>query len=160
MDITNAFSLLLQQEGTTLTKVSGDKGGLTKYGITEKEYPELDIANLTSDQARVIYQRDYWQAAKCSQLKEDLQYMHFSCAVNCGVGSANKILQRAAGVTPDGIIGAQTLQAAQNLSIQDYAIEWAAHYRAIVEHDPTQQKFLKGWLNRIDFCLKLFTPHT
>jgi hypothetical protein len=124
-------------------------------GICEKaEYPALDITQLTEDRARLIYNTDYWLAAKCPEVKEELQYMHFSCAVNCGVATATKIMQRAANIKADGIIGPVTLEAAKKVSIQDYAIEWAAHYRAIIEKDATQQQFLKGWLNRIDFCLK------
>jgi len=153
MDINKAFKLLMVQEGISITNIRNDRGGLTKYGIAQASHPTLDIAQLTQPEALTIYAGEYWGPAKCSALQSELQYMHFSCAVNCGVASANKILQRAARVTADGIVGDKTLQAAQNISIQDYAIEWAAHYKAIIDADPTQVVFQKGWNNRIQTIL-------
>jgi hypothetical protein len=38
--------------------VPGDDGGLTKYGIDEESHPDVDIANLTRDQAIAIYAKD------------------------------------------------------------------------------------------------------
>ena len=37
-----------------------DKGGETKYGISKRSYPNLDIKNLTKEQAREIYYKDFW----------------------------------------------------------------------------------------------------
>lgn len=154
MDINKAFKLLMVQEGISLTNMRNDRGGLTKYGIAQASHPTLDIAKLTEPEALTIYAGEYWGPAKCSALKSELQYMHFSCAVNCGVASANKILQRATRVPVDGIIGDKTLQAAQAISIQDYAIEWAAHYKAIIDADPSQVVFQKGWTNRINTIIQ------
>ena len=153
MDINKAFKLLMTQEGISVTNVRNDRGGLTKFGIAQASHPTLDVAQLTQPEALTIYAGEYWGPSKCSALKSELQYMHFSCAVNCGVVSANKILQRAARVPTDGIIGDKTLQAAQSISIQDYAIEWAAHYKAIIEANPSQATFQKGWNNRIQTIL-------
>ena len=157
MDILKAFAILMQQEGgVTITNTRNDKGGLTKYGIAQASHPGIDIANLNEDQAMKIYLNEYWQPSHCGELKAELQYIHFSCAVNCGVGSAAKILQRASKVKDDGLIGPATIGAAQSISIQDYAIEWNMHYKAIVENDASQSVFAKGWQNRIDRILQLF----
>ncbi len=160
MEINQAFTILMKQENPAIVNVSGDRGGVTKYGIAEASHPGVDVVNLTEVKAISIYTSEYWLPAKCDQLKSELQYIHFSCAVNCGVGSANKILQRACRVTDDGIVGPATLEATKGLSIQDYAIEWAAHYRAIVEADHNQAKFLKGWMNRIDYIMQLFKSNS
>ena len=42
-----------------------DSGGQTKYGISKKAYPDLDIPNLTIAQAMEIYRKDYWDRCKC-----------------------------------------------------------------------------------------------
>ena len=156
MDITKAFKLLMAQEGISLTAVKNDRGGLTKFGIAQSAHPTLDIAKLTPEQAIEIYAGEYWGPAKCSALKTELQYITFSCAVNCGVGSAVRILQRAARVTVDGLIGDNTIHASEKVSIQDFAIEWAAYYATIIKHNPSQSEFKEGWNNRIDTILKWY----
>ena len=156
MDAKKAFSILMIQEGIKAVIIKGDSGGLTKYGIAEASHPGVDIANLTQPQAEQIYLYDYWVPAQCNKLKEELQYAHFSCAVNCGVGSAARILQRASRVKEDGIIGEATLNASLRISIQDYCIEWGLHYKDVEESHPEDLKFKKGWQNRIDYILTEF----
>lgn len=170
MNLVKAFPLILKQEGIATTCVPGDKGKLTKFGIDEVSHPGVDIANLTLETAQVIYNDEYWTPCKCDSLIPELQYAHFSCAVNDGPGSANKILQRACGVLDDGIIGPMTLAASTKIHLADYAKQWALHYQAIVTNEKnkiieekgedvynqmlaageTQEKFLQGWLNRIN----------
>lgn len=157
MDINKAFDILMGFEGgATVTNLKNDKGGETKYGIAKASHPNIDIPSLTEEQAKNIYSAEYWKPCHCEELKPELQYIHFDTAVNCGIGSANKILQRAAKVNDDGLIGPATIGASLSISIQDYAIERANHYKAIVEKDATQQRFLRGWLDRVDTILKMY----
>lgn len=58
-----ALAFTLQNEGE-LCSVEGDAGGLTKYGISKRSYPHLDIANLTKEKAAEIYRRDFWPPIK------------------------------------------------------------------------------------------------
>ena len=81
----------------------------TKYGVSAAAYPDLDILNLTLGLAQDIYRRDYWDKLRCDDLPGGLRYYLFDTAVNCGVAFAAESLQRAAGVLPDGQIGARTL---------------------------------------------------
>lgn len=62
MNFGAAFNRLIANEGV-LSNHPADKGGLTKYGISQSAYPHLDIANLTLDDCRKIYYADYWSAA-------------------------------------------------------------------------------------------------
>lgn len=64
MDINKAFKLLMSQEGTSITLVRNDKGGLTKFGISQASHPTLDIASLTVEQAIPIYSGEYWAPSK------------------------------------------------------------------------------------------------
>ena len=41
-----------------------DRGGETKYGISKRAYPNVDIKNLTLDKAKQIYYNDYWYNIK------------------------------------------------------------------------------------------------
>ncbi|HSY77906.1 MAG TPA: glycosyl hydrolase 108 family protein, partial [Bacteroidia bacterium] len=117
MDITKAFGILQQFEGgNKVTNTVNDKGGLTKYGISQAAYPNLDISNLTKEQATDVYRNDYWNTAGCNGLKLEIQFIHFDTAVNMGVGKAIKILQQASGVPIDGILGTETLAKSTNIT--------------------------------------------
>ena len=110
-----AFDLLMINEGGYVNDVH-DSGGETKYGISKKAYPNLDIPNLTLEQAKSIYKKDYWERCKCAFLPDCLSVAVFDFAVNSGIKTAIKKLQRALNVSVDGIIGNQTIGAANRLS--------------------------------------------
>jgi lysozyme family protein len=154
MDIVKSFPLLMIQEGISLVNVDGDKGSTTKFGIAQAFHPNIDVSTLTESQAQNIYLNEYWAPAHCNEIKDELKFIHFSCAVNCGVGSAIKILQRASKVSDDGVFGPATLGASNSITIGGYAIEWLAHYKAIVDNDISQSKFLLGWQNRVNQILQ------
>ncbi len=54
-----AISFVLKWEGG-YSNDPYDSGGETKYGISKRSYPNLDIKNLTLEQAKEIYKRNYW----------------------------------------------------------------------------------------------------
>jgi len=71
-----------------------DPGGETNMGISKRSHPDVDIANLTKEQAREIYYKEYWKQAGCEQLKWPLDAVVFDCAVNCGIELARSFLHR------------------------------------------------------------------
>lgn len=109
-----------------------DRGGETNFGISARANPDIDVANLTRDQAKEIYRQRYWEPIKADNLPEDVRHIAFDSAVNHGVGWTRRALAEA-GNDP-----------ARLLELRE------AHYRGIVAADPSQAKFLRGWLNRID----------
>lgn len=124
----------------------------TKYGISAKAYPALDVKSLRAEQARDIYERDYWLAAKCDQLPPRLALCHFDCAVNVGVERAAKILQAALDVAQDGVVGPHTIAAArvmdQNESCVAYLGQRALFYAGLAKF----KTFGLGWLRRVARC--------
>ena len=73
-----------------------DKGGATKYGISQKTYPGLDIKNLSQRDAIKIYYNDWWckyqvfdEVLKISFLVAKLL---FGFAVNVGMSQASRSL--------------------------------------------------------------------
>lgn len=106
----SAFDLLMLNEGNYVNNPN-DPGGETKYGISKKAYPDLDIENLTLEQAKKIYKRDYWDRCKCSFIPDSLSIALFDFAVNSGTKKAITYLQKALEVTADGVIGNQTIGA-------------------------------------------------
>ena len=98
----------------------------TKYGIASNSYPNLDIKNLTLDQAKAIYRRDYWNKAKCDDLPDGLRFHVFDVAVNSGVSRGIKTLQQAVSVSVDGIVGPKTIAAAKSQNESDILLKFYA----------------------------------
>ncbi len=67
----------------------------TKYGISAAAHPDLDIQNLTLEQAKQIYYADYWQQSGASALDSDFAVVHLDTAVNMGVGRAQQVMGKA-----------------------------------------------------------------
>lgn len=130
-----------------------DRGGETKFGVAKNPNPDIDVTNLTWEGAKAVYYIRYWIAGKCDRLPPRVAVLHFDGCVNHGLKRANMFLQRAAGVKPDGSVGAITIAKAAQLnelqlcnSICDQREQF---YRQIVQKNPSQKKYLNGWLRRI-----------
>lgn len=131
-----------------------------------------DVRRLTRGDAKFLYHRCLWQRLDADSFARPIGEMLFDQAVNAGIGNARRLLQRAinrcldrAALSPpplqvDGAIGKQTIDA------MNWVIRWGAlgvpaltdafrvevrlRYRAIADRNPSQRKFLKGWLARAD----------
>lgn len=88
-----------------------DPGGHTKWGISQRSYPDLDIGALTVQDAAAIYLRDYAVPLKLWRFENGVAFQLFDFAVNSGPPTAIRQLQQAVGVEDDGIIGPITLAA-------------------------------------------------
>lgn len=133
-----------------------DAGGETKYGISKRAHPNVDIKSLTPETASDIYYADYWRK-EYDQMPIAIACKVFDMAVNMGHKAAHKCLQRAlracdVAVNDDGIIGPQTMMALGSVMPQRLLpalrSEHAAYYRVLVAIKPGQQKFIAGWLKR------------
>ncbi|MBK1690992.1 hypothetical protein CKO33_02250 [Ectothiorhodospira mobilis] len=125
-----------------------DPGGETNFGISKRAHPGVDIANLTRDGAAAIYRRDYWDAVSCGELPAPVDHVVFDAAVNQGTTAAVKTLQSALGVTPDGIVGPNTLGAVAEHDPHPLA-ERVLGYRAVRYARTDNPAFLRGWFNRL-----------
>lgn len=125
-----------------------DPGGETKYGISKRAYPKLDIKNLTRDAAASIYERDYFTSAKLYMLPDPLAYCVLDFGVNAGTSRAVKVLQRVLGVSVDGVVGKGTAAAVE--AVRDPYALVAAYQRARTEYyvNLNKPRYLQGWLNR------------
>jgi lysozyme family protein len=162
----DALAFTLGNEGG-YTNHPADPGGATNFGIIQRNldkwngvHPDQgfpsDVKDLTQDQAETIYRTDYWRWDGI--LEPALAIKLFDIGVNCGLGTAIKLLQKAVNVlvTPpisiDGQLGPATLGAANtqppDALIQALCQVQQDYYRAIVDRNPSQSVFLKGWLNR------------
>lgn len=120
------LSLDAKDRGNWTTGVIG-KGELkgTKYGISAMSYPHLDIRNLSLNQAKQIYQRDYW--GDTDSFPDAIRYDFFDSAVNSGYKQAVRWMQHAAGAEADGIVGPKTFLAIRRADPQKLSKRFNGH---------------------------------
>lgn len=152
-DWERAIEFVLRMEGgAEAERVTGDPGGLTKFGISQKSYPKLDIANLTIDDAKAIYRRDYWEACNCDSLPTAFAIATFDSAVNQGTGVAARILQLTLGVEADGVVGDKTITAAHKADpsrVRVLLAQRMAAYLRLMDEKPNLKIFAVNWSNRV-----------
>ena len=142
----------LEEEGGYVNDPT-DKGGETNFGISKRAYPNLDIFNLTEDDAIDIYWKDYWVRGKCDKVPSKLQPIYFDMCVNFGISGATKVLQataisKGADIKADGRIGPNTIKAIKNLSLERVRAFRVLKFAKIVIANPKQMKFWYGWYRR------------
>lgn len=133
-----------------------DHGGLTKYGISQRAHPHLDIAALTEADARELY-RAYW-LPQFDRITDQVKANKvFDLCVNLGPTGGITLLQRAlrsenGTVDVDGQFGAQTLMAVNLMPVRQFLrtvrSRQVLHYVDLVLNDSTQRAFLDGWIRR------------
>lgn len=133
-----------------------DPGGETKYGISKRSYPHLDIKSLTRDQVKPIYKADFWGPAGCDAVPQALKYPLFDFAVNSSPKQAVRVLQRRLGVTADGIIGPVTLQEIGLWREDTLALAFTLDRMNFMTDLPNWPDHGKGWARRIrSICLQI-----
>lgn len=156
-----SFAKVMQSEGGYVWD-KDDAGGETNFGVTAGAWAaylgravELgEMKALTKEQVKPFYRAMYWDKVKGDDLPSGVDYAAFDFAVNAGVARAAKFLQRAVGAVDDGVIGSGTLGRIAKTDPQkildSFAEQKQRFYNGLATTNPTQQKFLKGWLARVD----------
>lgn len=116
--------------------VADDAGkGPTKYGINGQAngLSPKQVENLTLDQARDIYRKNYWNKIDADNLDPSIRAMAFDTAVNQGVGVAQKLIKESGG------------------DVTKFAQLRKEEYAALVKKNPEKYgQYEKGWMNRVD----------
>lgn len=168
------LNLVLKYEGGYVNNPY-DRGGETNRGITigalnaaKKQGiipPAVTIKDLTHDleSVRKIYDINYYKRSKANYMPHPLAFAHFDASVNHGRGWSGKFLQKTlnkygANLVVDGAVGPKTLAGLEfvlervylYLIVKEYCNIRENFYHVIVKNRPSQQRFLKGWLNRLN----------
>jgi lysozyme family protein len=162
MNFDDVIQPLLTREGGYVDHPY-DQGGATNRGITQTVFTGWlaqqgkswrSVQTLTEDEAARIYFAQYWVPAKCADLPPGIRNIHFDSAVNHGVGRAIRLLQEAAGVDPDGVIGPQTMAALATIAPELLKFRYVGmryrFYGRIIARDRSQLAFITGWLRRME----------
>ncbi len=142
------IEVVLRHEGGYVNDPA-DPGGETNFGISKRSFPKEDIKGMTKARAIEIYRRHFWEPSKADQVSPRLQLLYLDTAVNCGVVTAIRLLQLAAGIKDDGVFGPKTAEAAAKVTLHQYADQRLAYYARIITRNPRLAKFHKGWTRRV-----------
>lgn len=143
-----AMAFVLTQEGG-MSDDPADPGGITKFGVSHRSYPEVDIANLTEEAAIALYRVDFWDRCSCDQLPAYLAIALMDTAVNQGPSAARRLLQASLAVKQDGVIGPVTIQAAHNADAVEVLAEFIARRSLAYALNPAVTRFGLGWFRRV-----------
>jgi lysozyme family protein len=163
MQVDAIIADVIKREGTTYVNHPRDRGGPTRYGITQatlerwRGHPvcEDELRALGPTEAKAIYRARYVEAPGFLDVTSDqaLAATLVDFAVHSGPKSAISVLQRAIGVEADGIIGPKTI--AETKALDPREVQWrvltlrAELLCRIAWRDPRQRVFLRGWLTRV-----------
>ena len=121
----------------------------TKFGLSAASYPRVDIKNMTVERAKLLYLHDFWKMMHLDQLPEAIRFDVFDCAVNSGIKTAARILQRAVGEVEDGYIGPRTRAACALLDPQTLDKRLSGARLLYLTELPTWPSYGRGWTKRI-----------
>lgn len=160
MNFDQAFERVIGHEGK-FQKDPNDRGNWTsgvvgegvlkgtKFGISAMSYPELDIQNLTLEQAKSIYKKYFWDRGRVGEYEQGFMFQVFDAAVNHGFGNAIRFVQRAVDVADDGKIGNITLGAMKSMSTTDLVMRFNAQRLKFITKLSTFERYGAGWVNRV-----------
>ena len=129
------MDFIIKAEGG-LVDNPNDPGRETKYGISKRQYPSLDIKNLTEEQAREIYRTDYWNKIKGDELPYPLDMCVMDMAVNAGVSASSGVLKL-------------------SKDYKSFLLLRVNHYISITQKNPKLKEFFFGWIIRVNNLRKL-----
>jgi len=146
-----------------------DPGHATKYGISQRSNPNVDLNELTRNGAVEIYHQSYWLPLQLDSLPSpSIATLVLNGAVLFGVYGATRAIQRGLNdITPkpqlkiDGIYGPLTkvtlISACQLHPILTWlAIASSFKLRAafVAGDNPTSRKFRESWCSRFTASLE------
>ena len=163
------YPSLVKWEGSEYEDVEGDSGGATKLGVILSQWvkygydkdkdgdiDKFDLMKIDDQDAIKIAKTHYWDSLKCDLIKnQSVAELIMDACYNQGQGYTAPMVQRIVGVQVDGIFGLKTIEAINNFDQETLfnRIKSARkdRYINIVNKYPKNKKFLKGWLNRLDY---------
>lgn len=153
MNFAQAVERCLKHEGGYVNDPN-DPGGETNWGISKRSYPELNIKELTRDEAIAIYRRDFWNRVRGDTLPDGVAYQLFDFAINSGIEVAVRALQKAVGAADDGIWGPYSQRLADATSETDMIMLLVAERLEFMTRLRNWPNHGKGWARRIALNLR------
>jgi lysozyme family protein len=154
-------AILLSEGGMTFTDDPVDMGGPSLAGLTLDSYSDHvgrpvtveELRSLTEAEVLAVYESRYIVRPRFAEITDELlRWQVVDAGVLSGPARASQWLQRALGLKVDGKLGPETLAAANAQPAHRTALRLAAircaFFGGIVAGNPSQVRFLRGWMAR------------
>lgn len=154
----NCKLAILAAEGGTANN-SNDYGGLTRLGVSKRQYPNLNLRSLSEDQLYSILEKDYWNRYRLGEIEN--QTVANQCMllfINMNPINAGKIIQAAVNgcghdLKLDGVVGSVTIRTLNYIPpfwLSDrIRTEATRYYLRLTDEDKTQIPNLRSWIRRV-----------
>jgi len=170
-----ARAYLLPNESSTYTNDPDDRGGPTRWGVTQKAYSEFlkrpvtpeEIAGLSWEDTKSFYAMMYWRKLWCERMKRaPIAVAIFDTAVLYGCLASSTAAQSAlimggAALNLDGHMGGKTVaylnMASPRIFLSNFHRYILLRIDKVIAERPTNEKYRKGWTKRADRLLTLNT---
>lgn len=145
---------LIREGGATLTHDPSDPGNPSRYGISQRELPSIDIKMLTESQAKAFYKAEYWQPLCADNINDqDVAELLFNTAIDAGVKATLRLIQ----------LTVQTQQSFDSMNefaldalnreepelfLANFTLAKIARYLHLCRTNPANKAFLFGWVNK------------
>lgn len=165
------YFALCKQKGLHI--VPDDQGGPTVCGVTLGAYKDYkkrkgekvptseDLVQIGAEEWLDLFKTMFWD--KClgdKMVSQAVADLIVDWTWTSGVYAVKRV-QKVVGTYQDGIIGPKTLSAVNAFAVDDWKTflnrlnaERIDYYKAIVKKSPAKKKFLNGWINRANACVK------
>lgn len=130
-----------------------DPGGETNYGITIATARNFgytgEMRDLPLSVAVDIYKQLYWDTISADEMPFSVAFQVFDGGVNHGIKRSVRWLQESIGATPDGIVGAQTIEYVNREQEHDVVLTYNAQRIQFYTSLQTFKTFGRGWMRRV-----------
>ena len=121
----------------------------TKFGISAMSYPHLDIKNITREDVKPIYYKDFWLPLGGDSLDPALVFQAFDASFHHGISNCIQMVQRALRVIDDGHFGPKSLQALKEMDTSDLIMRFLAQRLRFMTNTKVWDLYSRGWTRRI-----------
>ena len=146
-----------------------DKGGATMMDVTLATYTTYcqkkglpkptvnDLKKISLDVWEDIFECLFWQPCSADKIKNQVNAcILVSWAWGSGVVTAIKQFQKSQGLIDNGIMGEKTISALEKANPAELCKYREKIFYAICQRNLSQNKFLNGWLRRLNEFKKIF----
>lgn len=148
MTFEECIEIVLRLEGGYVNDPR-DIGGETRWGVSKRAFPNVNIKDLTKEDAIEIYRIYYWNKVRAGDMPPAVRLAVFDCAVNQGVIRAVAFVQKSLGVRNDGIIGPQTLAAFTDVPPEVFLANFLTRRFEAYAGNPQWPIYGRGWMKRL-----------
>lgn len=152
LDKSITFILKTLEGGGKLVRNPKDPGGLTKWGISSKAYPDVDIENLDLSKARKLIKNDYAKPImfyEVCMINPRLSFYFLDFAIHSGPRQATKTLQGMLQTKADGFMGPNTIKEIKKENHSNFPQRYLAKRLVFLSKTKVFSSFQEGFINRV-----------